>query len=156
MSRIARSLLQLACCIAAGAWLAGCAAMSAKHPLMGRAHPVRGEVGYWIWADDGWLNVRLTTNEHGHRFQGSITGLHGPLGALELERAGMAERVAAQGDSIQFDLDPPRNAEEGFRVRIEKNCARFDLYLDGARRAERVHLGPKRLSPHGLPFERCP
>jgi hypothetical protein len=100
--------------------------------------------------------VRLTTGEHGHRFQGSITGLHGPLGAVALERAGMAERVAAQGDSIQFDLDPPRGAEEGFRVRIDKNCARFDLYLDGARRADRVHLGPHRLSPHGVPFERCP
>ncbi len=146
-----RSLLVIAL-----AALGACEAGSVRHPLVGRAKAVRGEHGYWIWLDDGWLHVRVTTGERAHRFQGSLTVLKGTLGPLELEKAGMAEQVAAQGDSVQFDLEPGRNAEEGFRVRTEQGCLRFDLYVDGAHRPERVHLGPRRLSPKGVPFERCP
>jgi len=79
------------------------------------------------------------------------------------QRAGLAEQVAAQGDSIQFDLEPARLGEEGFRVRLDGSaankagaCVRFDLYVDGAHKPERVHLGARRLSPKGIPFERCP
>jgi hypothetical protein len=138
------------------AGLAACEADSLRHPLVGRTRPMHGESGYWIYLDDGWLHLRVTTFEHGHRFQGSLTVLRGQLGSLELDRPGMAEQVAAQGNSVQFDLEPGRNAEVGFRVRTDESCLRFDLYVDGAHRAERVHLGARRLSPRGVPFERCP
>ncbi len=151
--------------------VAACNTPSARHPLLGRLRPVRSEPGYWIFVDDGWLNVRVTPGERPRRFQGSVTAVRGPatrpnaapssLGPLELDRPALAERVAElsdpkQGDSIQFDLEPPKNSDEGFRVRLVNACARFDLYLDGARRPERVHLGGRRASPKQVPFERCP
>jgi hypothetical protein len=136
--------------------LGGCGESSVRHPLVGHLRPVRTEPGYWIYVDDGWLHLRITSGEHGHRFQGSVTAVGGALGPLELERPAMSEQVAAQGQSIQFDLEPGRGVEEGFRVRLDRACARFDLYVDGAHRPERVRLGPHRLSPRGVPFERCP
>jgi hypothetical protein len=139
------------------AGLAACEAGSLRHPLAGRTKPVHGEPGYWIYLDDGWLHLRVTTGERGHRFQGSLAVQKGQLlGALELDRPSMAEQVAAQGNSVQFDLEPGRNAEEGFRVHTDQACLRFDLYVDGAHRAERIHLGARRLSPRAVPFERCP
>lgn len=141
----------------------GCNTGSVRHPLLGRIKPARAETAYWIYVDDGWLHLRVTPGDRGHRFQGSVTAIKGSLGALALERAGLAEQVAAQGDSIQFDLEPARFGEEGFRVRLDGNaankasaCVRFDLYVDGAHKPERVHLGTRRLSPKGIPFERCP
>jgi hypothetical protein len=62
--------------------------------------------------------------------------------------------VAAEGNSVQFDLEP--HGEEGFRIRVDHSCVRFDLYVNGAHRPERVHLGPRALSPKSVPFERCP
>jgi hypothetical protein len=135
--------------------LASCAG-GPRHPLAGPLHAVRSEPGYWISIDDGWLSVRVTSGEHGHRFQGSVSGIKGPLGPLQLERSGMAEQVAVDGDSVQFDLEPGKNAEEGFRVRVEHTCLRFDLYVNGAHHPERIHLGSHRLAPKGVPFERCP
>ena len=136
--------------------IAGCGAHDPRHPLVGRARPARSEIGYWIYVDDGWLHLRVTPGDRGHRFQGSVTALKGPLGTLALERANMSEQVAAQGDSIQFDLEPAKGADEGFRVRLDKACARFDLYVDGMHRPERVHLGPRQATPKAIPFERCP
>jgi hypothetical protein len=141
--------------VVALAGLAACEADSLRHPLVGRTKPLH-ETGYWIYLDDGWLHLRVTTGERGHRFQGSLTVLKGPLGLLELDRPSMAEQVAVQGNSVQFDLEPGRNADVGFRVYTEQACVRFDLYVDGAHRAERVHTGARRLSPRGVPFERCP
>jgi hypothetical protein len=147
-----RSVLLIACALSLG----GCDGANVRHPLAGRARPVRTEPGYWVWHDDGWLNVRITTGERGHRFQGSLTALNkAPLGQLELDRPEMSQEVAVQGDSVQFDLEPGKGREEGFRVRSEA-CVRFDLYVDGTRRAERVHLGKRHLSPKAVPFERCP
>ncbi len=148
MSRLLALVAALAC--------SACTVGSARHPLAGRLKPARTEPGYWIFVDDGWLHVRVTSGERSHRFQGSVTAVKGALGALELERAGLAEQVAAQGDSIQFDLEPGKGTEEGFRVRVDKTCAKFDLYVDGGHKAERVHLGPRRSAPKAIPFERCP
>ena len=148
--------------VAGFALLAGCATLDLNHPLVGHARPVREEAGYTIAVDDGWLVVRMTPGAHPHRFQGSIAAVGAPLGALELDRPQLAEQVAAQrgpgsrGDTIQFDLEPPLGSDEGFRVHLGRACARFDLYFDGAHRAERVHLGPGRVSPQQVPFERCP
>jgi hypothetical protein len=136
--------------------VAGCIGGDPKHPLVGRSKPLKGEAGYWIHVDDDWLYVRFTAGERAHRFQGTVTPLKGAFGALELERPALAQQVAQQGGSIQFDLELDRAAEEAFRVRIDKRCARFDLYVDGQRRSERVHLGPRRLPPKTVPFDRCP
>ena len=139
---------------------AACNTPSARHPLLGKVHPVRSEPGYWMYVDDGWLHVRVTSGERGHRFQGSVTAVHGTFGSLELDRPALAEQIARaggkQGDSVQFDLEPTKNSDEGFRIKLGQTCARFDLYLDGERRPERVHLGGRHASPKAVPFERCP
>ncbi len=151
---------------------AACNTPSASHPLLGRLRPVRNEPAYWIFVEDGWLHLRVTAGERARRFQGSVTairpasrsqgssGAEPHLAALELDRPALAQQIAQvsdrQGDSIQFDLEPAKNSDEGFRVRLVNACARFDLYLDGAHRPERVRLGARRAAPRQVPFERCP
>jgi len=129
---------------------------SARHPLAGKIRPAKGEPSYAIYSDGDWLHVRVAGGDKPHRFQGSVTALRGNIGALELDRPALAEQVAAHGSSIQFDIESPRGAEVGFRARIERACLRFDLYVDGARRTERVQLGGRRANPKQIPFERCP
>lgn len=134
----------------------GCAADQARHPLSGASRPDRAQSGYWIYVVDGWLHVRMSAGERARRFQGSITaGDGGPL-PLALERPQQAQQIAAQGPSVQFDVDMTRGSEDGFRVRIDRRCMRFDLYVDGAHHASRVHLGRHKGSPQQVPFERCP
>jgi hypothetical protein len=147
---------------------AACNVPSARHPLLGHLRPVKSEPGYWIFLDDDWLHVRVTSGDKPRRFQGSVTAVRSPrgtaearLGGLELDRPALAQQVAAaydsrQGDSIQFDLEPARHTDEGFRVRLASGCVRFDLYVDGAHRPDRVRLGSRRFSPRQIPFERCP
>jgi hypothetical protein len=47
-------------------------------------------------------------------------------------------------------------AGDGFAVKVAGGCARFDLYIDGHYRPERVRLGPHGGRAHHIPFERCP
>lgn len=136
--------------------LCACQVPSAQHPLAGKINPRKGEASYAIYSDDDYLHVRVAGGERAHRFQGSVTAVKGTLGALELDRPSLADQVATHGASIQFDLEPQRGAAEGFRVRLDHACLRFDLYVDGARRPERVYLGGRRTSPKQIPFERCP
>jgi hypothetical protein len=150
------SAVQIACVVVVLVAFGACDGANVRHPLAGRARPVRTEPGYWVWHDDGWLHVRVTSGERNHRFQGSLTALNkAPLGQLELDRPEMSQEVALQGDSVQFDLEPGKGREEGFRVHSDA-CVRFDLYVDGSHKAERVHLGKRPLSPKAVPFERCP
>ena len=136
--------------------LSACAASSARHPLAGVAQPDRAQAGYWLFTHDGFLVVRLTSGDKPHRYQGSITAVDGKPVSLLLERPALAQQVAAQDASVQFDIELGRAAEEGFRVRLDGRCARFDLYVDGARHVGRVHLGRRKNAPQQIPFERCP
>jgi hypothetical protein len=139
-----------------GIALSGCAVNSARHPLVGRGKLDRAQAAYWVHLDGDWLQIRMTAGEHARRFQGSITSVDGTPLPLQLERPAQAQQIAAQGPSVQFDVDMARGAEDGFRIRADRHCLRFDLYVDGAHHAGRIHLGKKRLSPQQVPFERCP
>ena len=136
--------------------LGSCATPSARHPLAGKIRPGKGEASYAIYSDDDWLYVRVAGGDSPHRFQGSVTALRGNIGALELDRPGLAEQVATRGASIQFDIESASGGAEGFRARIARTCLRFDLYVDGSRRPERVRLGGRGETPKQIPFERCP
>jgi hypothetical protein len=56
---------------------------------------------------------------------------------------------------VQFDFDA-RAGTPGFDLKAAGGCARFDLFLDGKRRPERVRLGGFAVPVAHLPFERCP
>ncbi len=141
-------------CLAAS--LTGCAISSARHPLAGTSRPDRSQAGYWLFVESGWLHVRMTAGERGRRFQGSISAADGGPMVLSLDRPTQAQQVAAQESSVQFDVEMSRGGEDGFRVRMDRRCMRFDLYVDGSHHTGRVHLGRGRSAPQQLPFERCP
>lgn len=140
--------------LAFATWTA-CAAR--PHPLQGPSHPQAGELGYFIATDGPWLVLHLQTNDHAHRFQGSVTPTAGALHDLVLDRKALADGVALQGGELQFDVEVGKNAHERIRVRMPRGtpCAKFDLYLDGARRPERVYLAAAHKSPSEIPFQRC-
>ncbi len=135
--------------------LTGCAGQ--PHPLEGPSHPQPGELGYFIATDDTWLVVELRTNDRAHRFQGSVTPTRGELRDLTLDRRTLADTVALQGGGLQFDVEVAKNGHERIRVRMPRDtpCAKFDLYLDGSRRAERIYLAAAQRPPAEVPFERC-
>ena len=135
--------------------LTACAAQ--PRPLEGPSRPQPGELGYFIATDDAWLVVELHTNDHAHRFQGSVTPVRGELRDLTLDRRALADTVALEGGALQFDVQVGKNGHERIRVRMPRDtpCAKFDLYLDSSRRADRIYLAAARTSPAQVPFERC-
>jgi hypothetical protein len=140
-----------------GVLLVGCATFDPKHPLVGKPSIDAQQSGYWIWLDDGVWHVRMTPGGRPHRFQGSLAGLAGGVTELLTTHPELRDRIALVGDSVQFDVEEPAGATgAGFDARVAGGCARFELYVDGRHRAEQVRLGPRRLSPHRTPFERCP
>ena len=140
--------------LALSTWTA-CAAQ--QHPLEGPSRPAVGELGYFIATDGSWLVLHLHTNDRAHRFQGSVTPTKGALQDLALDRKTLADAVALQGGELQFDVEVGKNGHERIRVRMPPGtpCAKFDLYLDGARRPERIYLAAAQKSPSEIPFQRC-
>jgi hypothetical protein len=69
----------------------------------------------------------------------------------------LKERIAVVGDAVQFDVEALEGGGDGFDVKLAGGgCARFDLYLDGHYRPERVRLGPRATPARHVPFEKCP
>ncbi|MEO6954640.1 MAG: hypothetical protein ABI321_22770 [Polyangia bacterium] len=135
--------------------LTACAAQ--PHPLEGPSHPQAGELGYFIATDASWLVINLHANDRAHRFQGSVTPTKGALRDLVLGSPTLSETVALQNGTLEFDVEVAKNSHERIRVRMPHDtpCAKFDLYLDGSRRTERVYLAADQKSPTEVPFERC-
>jgi len=146
--------------VALCAGVAGCRSFDPKHPLNGAPELDASRPGFWIWLSDDVWHVRASSGAQAHRFQGSVTGLNGGVTELAPTRLELKDRVAVVGDAVQFDLGgpgpPPSGAADGFDLRVAGGCARFDLYLDGQRRPERVRMGPRGLRPRHIPFDRCP
>jgi hypothetical protein len=134
----------------------GCHTFDPKHPLAGRPSPSDSTAGYRVWTEGNVWHVEASPAGRPHRFQGSLTAVHGSTTELALSRAELRDRVALVGNAVQFDLESVgARPSDGFTVQVA-GCARLDLYLDGHRRPDRVRLGPRGLAPRQIPFERCP
>jgi hypothetical protein len=147
--------MRLAFCVVILA-LAGCRTFDPKHPLVGEPEVVAEHLGYWVWFHEGKWHVRMTGGKP-HRFQGSLSGLHGGVIELTTTRPELKDRIAVVGDGVQFDVDANSAVEDGFDVQVAGgSCARFDLLVDGKYRPEHVRLGPRGLAARRVPFDRCP
>jgi hypothetical protein len=154
MLRAARHVVCLALFVA---FAPGCRTFDPKHPYTGRPRVEAEGPGYVIWFEDGRWNLRLQPGRRASRFQGSLAGVSGSVADLELSRPELKDTIAQLGNSVQFDVErASSDGSDGFSARVLGNCARFDLYLDGRRRSERVRLGPRGLHPKAVPFEHCP
>jgi hypothetical protein len=138
----------------------GCQTFDPKHPVVGKPKQLDGGPAIYIWVSDGLWHVRLYSGGDGrgaHRFQGSVAGVRGGVLDLSLTRDDLKEAVALAGDAVQFDVEVKGDDDEGFDVRVASGgCARFDLYVDGRRHADKVRLGPRLQRPPRVPFDRCP
>jgi hypothetical protein len=139
--------------------LSGCRTFDPKHPLVGKPSIEPAETAIWVWLDAGIWHVRWTGAGRPHRFQGSFGGVSGSVSELTPTRPQLSSTVALVGNSVQFDVESP-TAEvpsgEGFDARVVGGCARLDFYVDGHHKPDHVRLGPHKLAPHHVPFERCP
>ncbi len=138
------------------ALLGGCATLRAGGGEGPPAEP--GRAIYRIWYDRGVWRLRASpgTGAGGaHRFQGSVAGLTGGIADPDLRDRALRDRVARDGNSVLFDFEAERS-ETGFDLASTGGCLRFDLYLDGKRRADRVRYGPHGESPGRLPADLCP
>jgi hypothetical protein len=144
-----------------GLFATGCRTFDPKHPLRGKPDVDGTRPAYWIWVEDNVWHVRVTPGARPHRFQGSLTGVHGSVTDLTLTRPELADRVALNGASVQFDIDAggpdgPKKGTDGFSARVLGGCGRVDVLVDGKPRPDLVRLGPRGQQPRSVPFERCP
>jgi hypothetical protein len=145
------------CALLAVALLCGCRSFDPKHPLVGQPRVDNENFGYWVWFEDGFWRLRFAAGNKPHRFQGSLAGVHGGVTLLAASRADLKDRIAVVGEAVQFDVDAAAQDLAGFDAQIAGgSCARFDLYVDGKYRPEQVRLGPRAMTTHRVPFERCP
>lgn len=137
------------------ALLGGCATLRAGGGEGPPAEP--GRAAYRIWHDHGVWRLRASPGAAAgpHRFQGTVSGLTGGLGDPALRDRALADRVARAGNSVSFDFEVER-AETGFDLASTGGCLRFDLFVDGRRRADRVRFGPRGHAPDRLPAVLCP
>jgi hypothetical protein len=121
----------------------------------GRPAVDAGRTAFWIWNVGPQWRVRVTGGGRPHRFQGSVEPEKpGEIGSLRTASDELRSGVALVGESVQFDFEA--DAETGFDLDTKGGCLHFDLYLDGKRRADRIHLGEDGASPPHVPFPRCP
>jgi hypothetical protein len=109
---------------------------------------------YWVWHDKRGWHLFTTAAEGQHRFQGTVTGLGGPLTAFRPTYVGWKDKVKVDGQSVKFDFEQKGRAD-GFTWKMASGCARFELLFDGAPHGNRVHLGKAGTSPPGAIFEAC-
>lgn len=88
--------------------------------------------GYAIEARGTQLGLIVLPGTRGRRFQGTIAPSRGGrlLGAI-VARAELRERVALDGEVIQFDLEPSAGVTDEFNFAITNGCAKLDLLIDG-------------------------
>jgi hypothetical protein len=134
--------------------LAGCAHFDPNHPALGTPRVDEEKPRYWIWWAAGTWHLRATAGGHGHRFQGTVAGSNGSITDLASDPR-LHDQVALAGDAVQFDFES-RAGAPGFDIKVAGGCLRFDLFLDGKRRPDRVRLGGHAVAVPHVPFERCP
>lgn len=88
--------------------------------------------GYAIEARGAQLALIVLPGARGRRFQGTIAPSRGGrlLGAI-VARAELRERVALDGEVIQFDLEPSPSVPDEFNFAITNGCAKLELLIDG-------------------------
>jgi hypothetical protein len=136
--------------------LGGCRTFDPQHPASGPPNLSRQGAGYAVWYVDGTWHLAAISRGEPHRFQGSVSGLAGSIIELQPTRPELKDRVAVINGGVNFDLaTAPRKRTQEISMRVAGGCARFDLYLDGRRRPERVHLGRRGLPARQIPFDYC-
>ena len=63
--------------------------------------------------------------------------------------------IVKPGNDVFFDFEADRD-ETGFDLASTGGCLRFDLYVDGKQRADRVRFGPRAKTPGRIPAVLCP
>jgi hypothetical protein len=109
---------------------------------------------YWLWVDKRGWHLFTTAAKGQHRFQGTVTGLEGPLTAFRPTYLGWKDKVKVDGNRVRFDFET-RGRADGFTWKMASGCARFELLFDGQPRVERIHVGKAAVSPPSAVFEAC-
>ena len=123
-------------------------------------------IGYALWYEDGYWEVRVTSpNRKNARVQvytGTITIVGGQLaeGRFEgLEKKKSAKdsdwiRVNSTRTAFEFHLIA-KGRTDSFRFKVSRgaNQVRFNLLTTGDDDPRRIRIGPKAESPSKVPFE---
>ncbi len=102
--------------------LAGCATLTL---------PARDRGGYALGSRGRHLTLYVAPGARGHRFQGTIHAPKGRLLGAIVSRAELRDRVALEGEILQFDLEPGPDTADGFEFAVTSRCARLELLVDG-------------------------
>lgn len=102
--------------------LAGCATLTL---------PSADRGGYALGRRGRHLTLYVAPGARGHRFQGTIQAPKGRLLGAIVSRAELRDRVALEGEILQFDLEPAAGTADGFEFAVTSRCARLELLVDG-------------------------
>lgn len=109
---------------------------------------------YYVWRDDKGWHVRTTTGENKHFFAGSITAIGGKIQnftSFQLENKDMLKTNSAR-TQLYFDFATTQKMD-GFDFQSDASKIKFDLLIDGKRKADTVYVGANGDSPKTSPFE---
>jgi hypothetical protein len=109
---------------------------------------------YYVWRDDQGWHVRTTTGRTKHFFEGVITSLGGKIqnyGTFLLENKDIV-RVNSNRTQLSFRFATDKGID-GFDFQTDAETLRFDMKLDGERRADVIYLGLNGENPKSASFE---
>ncbi len=101
---------------------AGCATSLQPDPRRG---------GYALEARGRRLELSVLPGTRGRRFQGTITAHKGHLLGAIVSRVELKDRVAVEGDVVQFDLEPAAGVPDRIELAVSGGCVKLELLIDG-------------------------
>jgi hypothetical protein len=112
-------------------------------------------LAYMIWRDDHGWHLRWTTVKQRRNFSGTLHAVGGTfVNAKAVSMEKKEDRISISPDHIKFNAFTAKGQDGiDFHLGPRTRAVRFELFIDGESRPDRVFIGGAAEHPPGNPFE---